>query len=251
MSLIIVEMSSILDIQRDLLALEASLTPTQYEIARNTLSQVAIIWTNYHDIVAFDTEDKRNRYINDLIGCAGAEESFSSTIEALAERINSFAMVFIKSKEENKLIEFFSCFSSGNPCLNGRFESLNRFGASLIGVDVLELDAESNKYIFLSIVFSEFIDELFSKEIDEALFKEVIVQAKNIEFIHGLFQKHTKAPEIYKKGLLDLLEEHAIIKTSSIKLEEFDSIDWSLLIPPILESSIFHVIFNIAISYLI
>ena len=227
-----------------LTSLEGAVTAHQKEKAQSTINQFFLIAENLEALSEIADESLRNREINRICG-GGAEDGFSQTIQALAERINIFVSTYHTADAADKAAEFFACFSAGDPCLNGRSESLFKFAAQLTaGIDVDSLSDPSKKLELPAVALAAFTEEKFDGSARE---EEVLaaISADVAEFAEH-FTPLTRNDTLQKASFLDYLDESLL--TGAVINRE--AIDWNVIATAITKPDIFSTIYRLSQSFI-
>jgi hypothetical protein len=155
----------------DLEEISPKMSSFEASIATSTLQSFKIIYEQFAKLKDLESDRARNNLINQAVSLsgigAGAEEGFSSSSQALKERIVFLVDTYLKSKEKHKLKDFYCCFSKGDRCLSGKTESLYLFRAGLEGLDINSMEDPSKHYDVLGFIFSNFLtfnDETITSE---------------------------------------------------------------------------------------
>lgn len=166
-----------LEMSSDLKSLSTVLQSHEEKTASYTLEAFKAIFEEMPKLSQLHTDREANAFVNRLTdkkgSLGGAEDGFSANPTLLKERVVLFVDTYLKSKETGQLIEFFQCFSKGDPCLSGRTESLHSFRAKLEGIDLSQIKDFSKILDPFAFVLSNFLEDFTKKDFIEAASDEL------------------------------------------------------------------------------
>ncbi len=239
MTLNISEINSILNCAKEDLK-STSLSPSQATRATRTIQDFMAINQNLLELSSLNDDKLSNKLINKITSGA-AEDGFSAGNGALVTKIQLFTETYFKSKSRGDLKGFFSCFSNGAPCLNGRTESLAKYAALLENINIDSMpDPEKSLYL-PGTIFGEIIMENFEDGTDGASF--VAYVKENIEVIAREFE--TASPE-YQAPFIE-----ALSMSNVYSLPESEEIDWKTAILNLVDSRYFSTVFQQTLTYVL
>jgi len=192
--------------------------------AELTVNDFECIYQHFEELKAIGSDKQRELVINKLTQESGGGGGLEDTpdIKTLEERVNLFAHTYLKAKQQEKLDEFFTCFSRGDACLSGRTDSLCVFAASLENLDIKKM-ADPEKQLFLPVTIVEnYMIELRDEKQEGELptleeFKTLL--SENLEAISAAFHKSVAGGTKEAGDFLGFLEDRHLIDGKEL-------IDW-------------------------
>jgi hypothetical protein len=234
-------------IESSLAAAGGSLTATQAELASTTIRQVMSIWEKFDAIASLEDEGSRTKEINKLT-LGSSEPGFCPSVSSLKEKIESFIATYEKAKAQGVLPDFFGCFSKGDRCLNGRFESMYRFGASLEGINIETMSDPTQKLIYPSTALSAFIENEFGEGCSLTDLKAHLTDDEALNRLALTFKAYEKADKKMITPFFDMLLEEGLIATIP---DVHETIDWKSVVTSLKDSAFFGAIHSTALTYII
>lgn len=205
---------------RDDLSIAQIKTHQDFSSAASMINHIEGIVTEWQALTLIQNDKERETKIN-AITRSGLEDSPS--INIMAERVSLFCLTYTKSKENDKLPEFFKCFSQGDPCLTGKFESLSEFATKqTLGFSLSPEINQIEKYAFPFLILDDFSyqceEESLSKtKITADIFKEYLMT--NISTVAEKFATHRDKTKVGK--FIELLKKEHI----DVPQKEVDNLD--------------------------